>query len=85
MKPSDYWEVDEKMPRYDDVRQFEVMIRGHVRTVERIGNRSQSFSPGILLFTDCSHPAQNVICDEQMITAWRFKLLDGKMISCGTH
>jgi hypothetical protein len=67
----DYWEVDEKMPRYDDMREYEVMIGDDVRRVRRIGNRSAYFSPGTLVFVDCTHTAQNMLVDESSVWAWR--------------
>lgn len=67
------WEVDERMPRFDDMRLFEVWLRdGSLRTVRRIGNRSQHFTPGLLVFTDCIHPLQQAICDEDLILGWRY-------------
>lgn len=65
------WNVDERMPKYDDIRSFEVFVFGYKRRVRRIGNRSRFFAPGTLIFTDCTHPLQNVLCDEQQISAWR--------------
>lgn len=66
------WNVDEKMPRYDDLREFEVWIRGSVRRVRRIGNRSCALEPGTLAYTDCTHPMQNIICDERAVQGWRY-------------
>lgn len=66
------WEVNEAMPKYDDLREFEVWLsNGSVRTVRRIGNRSTLYSPGTLVFTDCTHPQQNVLCDEENVIGWR--------------
>jgi len=65
------WEIDEKMPRFDDVHYFDVWIDDSVRRVRRIGNRSTSLSPGVLVFTDCTHPMQNVLCYEPLVKAWR--------------
>lgn len=68
------WEHDEKMPRFDDMHDFEVWVDGAVRTVRRIGNRSLSgLTPGTLAFTDCRNPMQNVICHEPLVQAWRLK------------
>jgi hypothetical protein len=50
---------------------FEVKIDGHIRKTKRVGHDSMSLNPGLLIFIDCTHPLQNVICPEQMITAWR--------------
>jgi hypothetical protein len=65
------WEVNEKMPRYDDIREFEVWVYGQARRVRRAGNRSLTVSPGTLEFTDCTHAMQNVICDERAVQGWR--------------
>jgi hypothetical protein len=67
------WEVDERMPRFDDVREFEVWMRsGDVRRVRRIGNRSAFITPGTLVFSDCNQPLQNVLCDECNVLGWRY-------------
>lgn len=67
------WNVEEKMPRYDDIREFQVWMGcGNTRKVRRAGNHSMVVSPGTLMFTDCTHPMQNIICDEQSIKGWRY-------------
>lgn len=65
------WEVDEKMPKYDDIRTFQVWVCGQVRRVKRVGNRSNFLSPGTLQYLDCTSPFQNAICDESNIQGWR--------------
>jgi hypothetical protein len=66
------WEVDERMPRYDDIREFEVWLSdGSVRTVRRVGGKSNYYTPGTLVFLDCTHPMQNALCDEDRIMGWR--------------
>jgi hypothetical protein len=68
------WEVDEKMPKYNDVDLFDVVVFNQVRTVKRIGNfESNLFAPGVLIFTDCNIPIQNVLVDESKITAWKIQ------------
>lgn len=67
------WECAERMPRFDDTREYEVWIYGEARSVRRIGNRSMYFAPGTLVFTDCTHPEQNMLCDESEVRAWRRK------------
>lgn len=67
------WEIEERMPRFDDMREFNVwLVDGSVRTVRRIGNRSHFLTPGSLAFTDCTHPMQNVLCDESNVVGWRY-------------
>jgi len=65
------WEIDEKMPKFNDIDIFEVWIYGQVRKVKRVGNNSLFLSPGTLAFIDCTHPEQNVICDERDVRGWR--------------
>lgn len=65
------WITEEKMPKYDDIREFEVWVHGYVRRVRRIGNRHPAFGPGTLVFVDCTHSVQNVLCDERDIKGWR--------------
>ena len=67
------WEHEGKPPRFDDIREYEVWIYDTVRSVRRIGNKSLSLTPGSLVYTDCVHPEQNVICYEPDIQAWRVK------------
>lgn len=62
-------------PKYDDVHTFTVRVFNQLRTVRRIGNcEGLSLNPGTLIFTDCTHPMQNVICPESEITAWRMNV-----------
>ena len=80
-QPNDRWETYEKMPKFDDINQFEVMAQGFLRTVKRIGNNSSSWlKPGTIVFIDCTHPQQTMICDTEHITAWRFKTHDAKPV-----
>jgi hypothetical protein len=65
------WEVEEKMPRFDDIHEFDVWIRNQVRRVKRIGNRSTYYTPGVLVYLDCTHPQQEAVCDEEKIQGWR--------------
>lgn len=65
------WIHDAKLPRYDDIHEFEVWIYGDARKVRRAGNNSMSLTPGTLIFTDCTHPMQNVLCHEPDVMAWR--------------
>lgn len=67
----DDWEIAEKMPRFDDVSTYEVWIGASVRKVKRSNNQSCTFFPGTLLYVDCRHPIQNVLCDESKVQAWR--------------
>lgn len=75
------WEHSERLPRFDDLREFEVWINGNIRAVRRVGNGSDFFTPGTLIYTDCSSPYQNVICEESQVNAWRYartQMKDGK-------
>ncbi len=67
------WEVQERMPKYNDINEFEVWVDGNVRSVRRVGNWSLSITPGTLVFTDCTQPMQNVLCHEPLIQGWRLK------------
>ena len=67
------WIHDARLPRYDDIHTFQVWIYDGVRTVRRVGNESMSLTPGTLVYTDCTHPMQNVICHELDVKAWRMK------------
>jgi hypothetical protein len=59
-------------PKYDDIHTFTVRVGNQIRQVRRVGNYGRtSVSPGILIFTDCTRPMQNIICDESKIIAWR--------------
>ena len=59
-------------PKYDDIHTFTVRVFNQLRKVKRVGNNSGlNLNPGTLIFTDCTHPMQNVICTEGEITAWR--------------
>jgi hypothetical protein len=64
------WEINEGMPRYDDLRMYEVWVRGEVRRVRRCGNRGP-MTPGTLMFIDCTEPWQNVYCAENDVDGWR--------------
>lgn len=68
------WEVDAKMPRFEDRYHFDVWIGDDVREVRRTGNRENFFSSGLLVYTDCTHPFQNVICNEPDIKGWRLRM-----------
>lgn len=65
------WEVHEAMPKYDDIHQFLIWNGKDVRRVRRAGNH-ENFWPGQLLYTDCVHPLQNVICDERSVVGWKY-------------
>ena len=65
------WITEEKMPRFDDVHEYDVWIKGCTRSVRRIGNRGSMFQPGTLVYTDCTHPMQNILCCEEDIEGWR--------------
>lgn len=67
----DDWEVVEKLPKYNDKNEFIVEVYGQIRKVKRVGNNSAFYTPGTLIFTDCTHPKQQAICDESKITAWK--------------
>ena len=70
-KFSDEWEVAEKLPRFDDVHDFEVCIFGQVRKVRLAGNDSCYLTPGTWHFTDCNHPMQNILFSRDDVMAWR--------------
>ena len=63
------WQHTAKLPWVDT--EFEVWIHDYVRRVKRIGDWSTYFTPGTLVFTDCTHPEQNVLCHEPFVQAWR--------------
>jgi len=65
------WNTEEKMPRFDDVHEYDIWINGCTRSVRRVGNRESMFSPGTLIYTDCTHPQQNILCHEDEIEGWR--------------
>lgn len=65
------WDVDNRMPKYNDINDFEVWVDGYVRRVHRVGNHSTYFTPGTLVFIDCKYPMQNAICHEPMVKGWR--------------
>ena len=65
------WELAERMPRYDDINLHQVWVFGQVRSVRRVGNRSTFYTPGTLVFTDCTHPMQQAICDDELVNGWR--------------
>lgn len=59
------------LPKYDYFNTFTVRVLNQLRQVRRVGNNEMtSLTPGTLIFTDCTHPMQNVICPEAEITAW---------------
>ena len=59
-------------PKFDDINTYTVRVFNNLRKVKRVGNYSgTNLNPGTLIFTDCTHPMQNVICPEDKITAWR--------------
>ncbi len=71
---SEQWVTDAPFPFFDDTREFQVWLGNSVRSVRRIGNgNSSNFSPGTVVFTDCDHPSQNVLCDVSRIKGWRMK------------
>ena len=67
------WEVAEKLPRFEDRYEFDVQIYGQERRARMTGNNSYlpNFAPGTWYFTDCTHPAQNMLFDQDDVTAWR--------------
>jgi hypothetical protein len=68
------WLIGSKPSQFDDIHDFELwMDDGSIRLARRVGNRSDSLTPGTMAFTDCRHPLQNVICDESRIQAWRVR------------
>lgn len=67
----DEWEVVERLPKYNVINTFSVEVYGQIRIVKRVGNEGAHLAPGILIFTDCTHPQSNIICDESAITAWK--------------
>ena len=67
-------------PKYDDMNTYIVRVFNQLRKVRRVGNNCAStLSPGTLIFTDCTHPLQNVICPEKEITAWRLDVPNVKL------
>ena len=59
-------------PKYDDINTFTVRVFNQLRKVRRIGNYDSTIlNPGTLIFIDCTHPLQNIICPENEIKAWR--------------
>jgi hypothetical protein len=64
------WLHEGRPPFCDDVNEYQVWVYGDVRRVRRVGNKSV-LTPGTLIYTDCTHPLQNVICDEKNVLAWR--------------
>lgn len=56
------WEVEEPLPYLG--LEFEVWLKNDsVRRVRRM--------MGHLVFTDCTHPMQNVICRPENVAGWR--------------
>lgn len=71
---SEEWIVNAPLPRWDDMREFWVWSGKDVRSVRRVGNLDPTrLTPGTVIFTDCTHPIQNVLCDESQIQGWRIK------------
>lgn len=65
------WETEEKLPfTLDETLRFQVWTGEGVRTVRRVG-KSVSMWPGTLVYTDCTHPIQNVLCSESDVKGWR--------------
>lgn len=58
------WEVQEKLPSW--VTEAIVWMKnGEVRHIRRLAWMNQPY------FTDCVHPLQNVLCDEEKVIGWR--------------
>ena len=71
---SDQWVINAPLPPSDRNREFLAWVDSGVRTVRRVGDSEHSvFAPGTTIFTDCTHPLQNKICDESRIQGWRLK------------
>lgn len=69
------WNVDDRLPRYESRFPIEVWSGRNVRHARRIGFRESdesTLSPGTLVYTDCTHPMQNMLCDESKIIGWRY-------------
>jgi hypothetical protein len=67
-------------PKFDDINTYTVRVFDQLRKVRRIGNNDiRALNPGTLIFTDCTHPMQNVICPEEKITAWRVDMPNVKL------
>lgn len=68
------WIIGSKPRRFDDANAFDLWMRdGSVRRARRVGNESLNITPGTLIFTDCQHPLQNVVCDERDVQGWRIR------------
>lgn len=70
------WIVGAKIPQFEDRYFFDVWVGDSVRRVQRVGNRgplSLTFAPGTLVFSDCTHPSQNMICGEDLVDGWRLR------------
>lgn len=52
-------------------QEYEIEIFNTLRKVKRAGNELMSLSPEILIFTDCTHPMQNIIVPESEIKSWK--------------
>jgi len=65
------WEVSEKLPMFENRFEFDVQIYGQVRRAKLAGNNSRYLSPGTWHFTDCNHPAQNILFNRDDVIAWR--------------
>ena len=69
------WNVDDRLPRYESRFPIEVWDGRSVRKARRIGFRESdrgTLSPGTLVYTDCTHPMQNMLCDESAVMGWRY-------------
>jgi hypothetical protein len=61
--------VHGRFPIYDGRHPFEVWLDDGQKRSVRVP--AGPYSDGTVRFTDCIHPAQNVICDPRRIVAWR--------------
>ena len=68
------WIIGNRVPHIDGAT-FQVQTIGdQVREVRRNPERDWT----ALWFTDCDHPAQNAICNEENIKAWRQYVMEKK-------
>ena len=63
------WIIGSRVPFVGDAVVQVMTTNNHVRECRRMADRDWS----TLWFTDCAHPAQNAICNESDIAAWRLK------------
>ena len=49
---------------------YKIRIYGQERMVKRVGLESTSLFLGLLIYTDCEHPAQNIVVEESKIESW---------------